>query len=102
MDSELIVKGAVLAQKQSNFEGKISNTIQLMKRNAKGAVELLNVKLPDGADPEKYKQGTPVELAVDVSTYEGNMYFKATRDLAVKSDGRGAAARETSTLAAKA
>lgn len=102
MDSEIIVKGAVLAQKQSNFEGKISNSIQLMKRTARGAVELLNVKLPDGADPEKYKQGTAVELAVDVSTYEGNMYFKATRDVSVKTEGRGAAARETSTPAAKA
>lgn len=102
MDSELIVKGAVLAQKQSNFEGKISNTVQLMKRNARGAVELLNVKLPDGADPEKYKQGTSVELAVDVSTYEGNMYFKATRDLAVKAESRGASARETASGSAKA
>lgn len=92
-DSELVARGTVLAQKQSNFEGKVSHSIQLMKRNGKGAVELMNVKLPDGADPAKFVQGATVELAVDVSTYEGNLYFRATRDLSVKPDSRADSAR---------
>jgi hypothetical protein len=84
MDGDIIVRGTVLAQKQSmtgEKRDKVAHTVQLMKRNGKQAVELLNVKLPDGADPTKYQEGAKVELAVDVSTFEGSIYYRATRDL---------------------
>jgi hypothetical protein len=77
MFGELIVRGEVLASKQATFEGKTSHTIQVMKRTARGSAELMNIKLPDGVDAKDYPDGKTVELPVDVSSYEGTLYYKA-------------------------
>jgi hypothetical protein len=81
MESELIVRGKVIGTKQSTFEGKTSNAIQLLKRNSRNAMELLNVKLADTMDPAKYPEGATVEWSVDVGSYESSLFFKAVRDL---------------------
>jgi hypothetical protein len=92
MDTDLIVRGKVMALKEQrdpvtkNVKG---HSIQMLKRNGRNAFDLLNVKLPEGADPAKYAEGTNVELAVDVSTFENNIYYRATRDVqAGKADTR--------------
>ncbi|MGY3134593.1 hypothetical protein ACVWZM_005275 [Bradyrhizobium sp. USDA 4501] len=79
---ELIVKGPVLHLKESrNERGQIIGyTMQLMKKGLKG-YDLLNIKLFEGAKPENFKEGTIVELAVDYSVFESNVFFRAIRDL---------------------
>lgn len=81
MQSEIIIRGQVLSQKESTYEGKTSRSIQLLTRNGKGVADVINVKLHEGADAQKYKEGASVELLVDVSAFEGSVYFKAVRDL---------------------
>jgi hypothetical protein len=81
MEGYLIAKGKVIGQKPSTFEGKTSLSIQILKRNGKGAVELLNIKLPDGTGVEAYPEGSDVELAVDVVAVESSAYFRCIRDL---------------------
>ena len=81
MESEIIIRGQVLSQKESTYEGKTSRSIQLLTRNGKNVADVINVKLHESADPQKYKQGASVELLVDVSAFEGSLYFRAIRDL---------------------
>lgn len=93
MDSDLIVRGKVLAMRESidpDTKKVKGYSIQLLKRNGRNTLDLLNVKLPEGADPTKHGEGTNVEFAVDVGAFENTIFYRATRDLlAGKSDGRG-------------
>jgi hypothetical protein len=82
-DAELIVRGTSRGTKESrNDRGQVvSHSVQLVKRNAKNGIEVMLVKLPEGADPANYADGKPVELAVDISSYEGTMYYRSTREI---------------------
>jgi hypothetical protein len=92
MDTDVVVRGKVIAvkeQRDPQTKAVRGHSIQMLKRNGRNAFDLLNVKLPEGADPTKYTEGTSVELAVDVSAFENNIYYRATRDvLAGKADTR--------------
>jgi hypothetical protein len=94
MDTDILVRGKVLAIKESrdpDTKKVTGHSLQLVKRNGRNALDLLNVKLFEGADPLKYQEGTSVELAVDISTYKDNVYYRATRDVqAGKADTRAA------------
>ena len=81
-NARVIIAGDVDYHKESrNERGQITGyTAQLVKRSQKG-IGLLNIRLPEGAKPENYKEGTAVELEVDYSVFEGNVFFRATRDL---------------------
>jgi len=84
MDSDLIVRGKVLAVRESRdpeTKQVKGYSIQLLKRNGRNTLDLLNVKLPEGADPAKYAEGTHVELAIDIGAFENNIFYRATRDL---------------------
>lgn len=92
-DAKLIVRGTSRGTKESrNERGQVTAyTVQLLKRNAKNGLEVIPVRLPDGADPTAYAEGKQVELPVDISNYEGTMYYRATPEAASKpTDGRGA------------
>lgn len=80
--SELILRGPVIHTKElRNDRQQITgHSVQLMTRGPRG-FSVLNVKLPEDAKPEDYKEGTNVELAVGYSVFEGNVYFRATRNL---------------------
>ena len=62
MEGLLLARGKILALKPSTFEGKTSLAVQIMKRNGKGAVELMNIKMPEGTSAETYPEGSEVEL----------------------------------------
>jgi hypothetical protein len=81
-DADVIVRGTSRGVKESrNDRGQIvGHSVQLVKRNAKNGIEVMLVKLPEGADPANYADGNRVELAVDISSYEGSMYYRATRE----------------------
>jgi hypothetical protein len=81
-DGEVILRGTSRGVKESrNDRGQVvSHSVQLVKRNAKNTIEVMQVKLPEGADPTNYADGKQVELAVDISNYEGTMYYRATRE----------------------
>ncbi|EJN16310.1 hypothetical protein PMI42_00145 [Bradyrhizobium sp. YR681] len=85
MNTRVIIAGDVEYLKESrNERGQILGyTVQLVKRGQKG-IGLLNVRLPEGAKPESYKEGTAVELEVDYSVFEGSVFFRAVRDLKVE------------------
>lgn len=92
-DAEVILRGTSRGIKESrNDRGLVvGHSVQLVKRNAKKGLEVMQVRLHEGADPANYADGKPVELAVDISSYEGAMYYRATRDTTSKSsEGRGA------------
>jgi hypothetical protein len=92
-DGKLTASGTSRGVNESrNERGQIvSYNLQLLKRNAKGRLEVISVKLPDGADPANYAEGKHVELPVDISNYEGTMYYRGVAEAASKStDGRGA------------
>jgi len=97
MDSDLIVRGKVLAVRESidpDTKKVKGHSIQLIKRNGRNTLDLLNVKLPEGSDPTKYGEGTHVELAIDVGAFENTIFYRATRDLlAGKADSRGGASK---------
>ena len=80
--TRIIIAGPVEHFKENrNERGQIQGyAVQLVKRGQKG-ITLLNVRLQEGAKPENYKEGTEVELEIDYSVFEGNIFFKATRDL---------------------
>jgi hypothetical protein len=92
-DGEVILRGTSRGVKESrNDRGQVvGHSVQLVKRNAKNSIEVMQVKLPEGADPTNYADGKQVELAVDISNYEGTMYYRATREamLAKPSESRG-------------
>jgi len=75
--TELIVRGAIIGAGESSFEGKVSKTVQFMKKNARGKAELINVKLDGSANLADYPEGKTVEIAVDVLSFEGTLYYKA-------------------------
>lgn len=90
-DAEVILRGTSRGTKESrNERGQIvGHSVQLVKRNAKNGIEVMLVRLPEGIDPSNYADGKPVELAVDISSYEGAMYYRAKREINPKSgDGR--------------
>jgi hypothetical protein len=82
-DAEVILRGTSRGVKEGrNDRGQVtSHSVQLVKRNAKNSIEVMQVKLPEGADPTNYADGKQVELAVDISNYEGTMYYRATREM---------------------
>jgi hypothetical protein len=82
-NAEVILRGDSRGPKESrNDRGQVVGySVQLVKRNAKNGIEVLLVKLPEGADPANYAEGKPVELVVDISSYEGTMYYRATREI---------------------
>ncbi len=90
-DAKLIVRGTSRGIKESrNDRGQITGyTVQLLKRNAKNALEVIPVRLPEGADPAVYADGKHVELPIDISNYEGTMYYRATPE-APKPESRAA------------
>lgn len=104
-DAEIILRGKSRGIKESrNDRGQVvSHSVQLVKRNAKNGIEVMLVRLPEGADPTNYAEGKPVELAVDISSYEGAMYYRATREAASKNnDNRGGDAARPVVASAKA
>lgn len=104
-DAETILRGTSRGIKESrNDRGQVvSHSVQLVKRNAKNGIEVMLVRLPEGVDPANYTEGKPVELAVDISSYEGAMYYRATREAAPKhADTRGTETARPATAAAKA
>ncbi|MET4296569.1 hypothetical protein ABIB06_007364 [Bradyrhizobium sp. LB8.2] len=97
-DAEIVLRGTSRGVKESrNDRGQVvGHSVQLVKRNAKNSIEVMQVKLPEGADPANYADGKQIELAVDISNYEGTMYYRATRETlpAKSTDNRnGEAAR---------
>ncbi|MGX7742339.1 hypothetical protein [Rhodopseudomonas parapalustris] len=78
-DAEVILRGTSRGTRESrNERGQVvSHSVQLVKRNSKNGIEVMQVRLPEGADPANYADGKPVEISVDVSTYEGTIYFRA-------------------------
>jgi hypothetical protein len=96
MEGYLIAKGKVIGQKPSTFEGKTSLSIQIMKRNIKGAIELLNIKLPEGTPSETYPEGSDVEFAVDVVAVESSAYYRFVRDL--KASAQRTASKPTAAI----
>ncbi|MDE5440427.1 hypothetical protein GWG65_02980 [Bradyrhizobium sp. CSA207] len=81
-DGEIVLRGTSRGVKESrNDRGQVvGHSVQLVKRNAKNGIEVMQVKLPEGADPAGYADGKQVELVVDVSSYEGTMYYRGTRE----------------------
>src|SRR5262245_14124726 len=100
--SDMIVKGPVLhLNEQRNDRNQvIGYSLQLMKKGRKG-FDVLKVRLPDGSKPEDYKEGMMVELAVDLSVYEGQVFYRATRDLRHDPKPETTARPATPTVAAK-
>jgi hypothetical protein len=96
-DGQLIARGKVLALKPSTFEGKTSVAVQMLKRSAKGSMDILNIKMPDGTSLEEcmkmYPEGSDIEFAVDYVAVERNVYFRFIRDL--RAEARGAARAST-------
>ena len=94
-DGQLIARGKVLALKPSTFEGKTSVAVQMLKRTAKGSMDILNIKMPDGTSVEEcvkaYPEGSDIEFAVDVVAVDRNMYFRFLRDLRAEPRGAGRA-----------
>jgi hypothetical protein len=90
-DGQLIARGKVLALKPSTFEGKTSVAVQMLKRTAKGSMDIINIKMPDGTSVEEcvkaYPEGSDIEFAVDVVAVDRNMYFRFLRDLRAESRG---------------
>nr|WP_157872631.1 hypothetical protein [Bradyrhizobium sp. ORS 278] len=82
-DADIVVRGTSRGVRESrNERGQIvGHSVQLVKRNAKNGIEVLQVRLPEGADPANYADGKPVELVADISSYEGTMYYRATREI---------------------
>jgi hypothetical protein len=101
-DGQLIARGKVLALKPSTFEGKTSVAVQMLKRTAKGSMDILNIKMPDGTSLEEctkmYPEGSDIEFAVDFVAVERNVYFRFLRDL--RAEARGAARASTRQAAA--
>jgi hypothetical protein len=94
----IITGGVEHLKEQRNERGQVLGyTAQMVKRGQKG-ISLLNIRLPEGAKPENYKEGTTVELEVDYSVFEGAVFFRATRDL--REGGKGEA-RTTSPISPK-
>jgi len=94
MDTNIIVRGAVLAVKESRdpeTKKVTGHTAQFLKRNGRNTFDLLNVKLPEGTDPTKFAEGASVELVIDIGAFENNIFYRATRDLsaAAKPESRG-------------
>lgn len=88
-DASIVVRGTIAALKESTFEGKTSHTVQLLKRGGRNnAVEVVGVKLPEGADPKNYAEGKTAEFEVELNVYEGTIYYKALRE-AAKAEARG-------------
>jgi hypothetical protein len=81
-DGKLTASGTSRGVKESrNERGQVTgHTVQLLKRDAKNALQVIPVRLPEGADPTAYAEGKYVELPVDISNYEGTMYYRATRE----------------------
>lgn len=75
--TDLIVRGSIIGAGESSFEGKVSKTVQFMKKNARGKAELINVKLDANANLADYPEGKTVEIAVDVLSFEGTLYYRA-------------------------
>jgi hypothetical protein len=86
-EGQLIARGKVLAIRPSTFEGKTSLSVQMLKRTGKGAMEIVNIKMPEGTSPETYPEGSEIEFVVDVIAVESSAYFRFLRDL--KADTRG-------------
>ena len=80
-DGRLIAQGIARHVRENRDDQKrlVGHTVQLVKRNARGGIEVLNVRLHEGADPADYAEGKHVELVVDVSTFEGALYYRAIR-----------------------
>ncbi|WFU79394.1 hypothetical protein QA645_33605 [Bradyrhizobium sp. CIAT3101] len=91
-DAEIILRGTSRGVKESRDErGRIvGHAVQLVKRNAKNGIEVMLVRLPDGADPTNYADGKRIEIPVDISNFEGTMYYRATGEslLAKPAEGR--------------
>lgn len=89
---DLIVRGTIIAQKTATDPGsrRTTYTVQVMKRTGKEVFDLLNIKLFEGADPARFKAGDQIEVAVDISTFEGSIYYRATRDLLARTSERPA------------
>lgn len=95
-DGQLIARGKVLALKPSTFEGKTSVAVQMLKRTAKGSMDIINIKMPDGTALDEcvkaYPEGSDIEFAVDFVAVERNVYFRFLRDLRADQRGAGRAA----------
>ncbi|MEY9607037.1 hypothetical protein ABIF74_011790 [Bradyrhizobium japonicum] len=89
-DGEIILRGTSRGIKEHrNERGALTGaSVQLVKRNAKSGIEVMLVRLPEGADSASYADGKPVELVVDISSFEGTLYYRATREIPVKADSR--------------
>lgn len=98
----LIARGPLLSHKPSTFEGKTSVAAQMLKRTSKGAMEIVNIKMPEGTSVDEfikmYPEGSEIEFAVDVVAVESSSYYRFVRDL--KADTRGASRTTTAPKAA--
>jgi hypothetical protein len=92
-DAEVVIRGTSRSCRENRDERGtvVGHSVQLVKRNAKNGIEVLQVRLPEGADPANYADGKPVELVVDIMSYEGKMYYRATREILLSkaSESRG-------------
>lgn len=80
---DLIVRGPIIAQKSATDPAtrRTSYTVQVMRKTGKDMYDLLDIKLFEGVDPTRFKVGDQIEVAVDISLFEGKLYYRATRDL---------------------
>lgn len=83
----ILARGKVIGHKRATFEGKSSFAVQLQRLNSKDAVEMLNIKMPDGVSVEeyatRYPRGSEIEFAIDAVAVESSLYFRFVRDLKV-------------------
>jgi hypothetical protein len=73
----LVYKGKIDAKKTGSYQNRTYAVLQFVERRDDGAIRLVEVNLPDGADHSAYEQGKEVELPVTVSAKDNKVYFRA-------------------------
>lgn len=76
----LLYKGKIDAKKTGSYQNRTYAVLQFVERREDGAIRLVEVNLPDGADHTTYEQGKDVELPVTVSAKDNKVYFRAQID----------------------
>lgn len=72
----LFYRGKIEGIKKREYQGKTRAHLQFVAANEEGELTFLEIRIPDGMDVNRFKLGSDIEVPLQYSLVQGELYFK--------------------------
>ncbi len=75
MNTKLVLLGSIYAVAKKTYKEEETIYAQFLNKKEDGTIDIQKVKMTDKNDIQSIKEGQNVKIPVNISSYEGKLYF---------------------------